>query len=205
MPALRRREFITLLGGGKTTFINAITAAMGDYHKTAPIETFTASSHDRHPTELAGLRGARLVTANETEEGRRWAESRIKALTGGDPIPARFMRQDFFDYAPQFKLLVAGNHKPGLRSQQPQRFLRPDPIHPKGHLKGPPCHGVALRLACISSAPARRSQPGSGRFRRYALSLNFQLRDALSKLVRNHFRTKALLELVLRSDPFAWH
>jgi putative DNA primase/helicase len=81
---------------GKTTLINAITTAMGDYHKTAPIETFTASSHDRHPTELAGLRGARLVTANETEEGRRWAESRIKALTGGDPIPARFMRQDFF-------------------------------------------------------------------------------------------------------------
>ena len=44
------------------------------------------------------LRGARLVTAQETEEGRRWAESRIKALTGGDPITARFMRQDFFTY-----------------------------------------------------------------------------------------------------------
>ena len=50
------------------------------------------------------LRGARLVTAQETEEGRRWAESRIKALTGGDPITARFMRQDFFTYQPQFKL-----------------------------------------------------------------------------------------------------
>jgi putative DNA primase/helicase len=56
------------------------------------------------------------VTAQETEEGRRWAESRIKALTGGDPIKARFMRQDFFEYSPQFKLIIAGNHKPGLRS-----------------------------------------------------------------------------------------
>jgi putative DNA primase/helicase len=89
---------------------------MGTYHKTAPIETFTASNGDRHPTDLAGLRGARLVTATETEEGRRWAESRIKTLTGGDAISARFMRQDFFEYTPAFKLFVTGNHKPGLRS-----------------------------------------------------------------------------------------
>jgi putative DNA primase/helicase len=55
------------------------------------------------------------VTAIETEEGRRWAESKIKALTGGDRISARFMRQDFFEFIPQFKLVIAGNHKPGLR------------------------------------------------------------------------------------------
>jgi putative DNA primase/helicase len=66
--------------------------------------------------ELAGLRAARLVTAVETEEGRRWAESKIKMLTGGDKIAARFMRQDFFEFTPQFKLVIAGNHKPGLRS-----------------------------------------------------------------------------------------
>ena len=101
---------------GKTTFLNAITGAMGDYCRIAPIETFTASMTERHPTDLAGLRGARLVTAVETEEGRRWAESKIKALTGGDKISARFMRQDFFEFTPQFKLLIAGNHKPGLRS-----------------------------------------------------------------------------------------
>ena len=80
------------------------------------METFTASQGERHSTDLAMLRGARLVTAQETEEGRRWAESRIKALTGGDPITARFMRQDFFTFIPQFKLFIAGNHKPGLRS-----------------------------------------------------------------------------------------
>ena len=56
------------------------------------------------------------MTATETEEGRRWAESRIKTLTGGDPVSARFMRQDFFDFVPQFKLIISGNHKPGLRS-----------------------------------------------------------------------------------------
>ena len=85
---------------GKSTFLNAITACAGRHHKVAPIETFSASTSDRHPTELAGLRGARLVTAVETEEGRRWAEAKIKSLTGGDPITARFMREDFFECHP---------------------------------------------------------------------------------------------------------
>lgn len=101
---------------GKSVVIETAAGILGAYHQTAPIETFTASSTERHPTELAALRGARLVTAVETEEGRRWAESRIKTLTGGDRISARFMRQDFFEFQPQFKLLIAGNHKPGLRS-----------------------------------------------------------------------------------------
>jgi putative DNA primase/helicase len=101
---------------GKSTFINALTGCLGEYHRTAPIEAFIASAQDRHPTDLASLRGARLVTAVETEEGRRWNESKIKTLTGGDKIAARFMRQDFFEFVPQFKLLFAGNHKPGLQS-----------------------------------------------------------------------------------------
>jgi len=101
---------------GKSVCIDTVAGILKDYHATAPIETFTVSTTDRHPTDLARLRGARLVTATETEEGRRWAESRVKSLTGGDRIAARFMRQDFFEFTPQFKLLIAGNHKPGLRS-----------------------------------------------------------------------------------------
>jgi putative DNA primase/helicase len=103
-------------GNGKTVFINVLTGIMADYGTTSAMETFTASMSDRHPTDLAMLRGARLVTASETEEGRAWAETRIKALTGGDLISARFMRQDFFTYRPQFKLTVIGNHKPVLRN-----------------------------------------------------------------------------------------
>jgi len=57
-----------------------------------------------------------MVTASETEEGRSWAESRIKQITGGDPIAARYMRKDFFEYQPQFKLVFLGNHKPVLRN-----------------------------------------------------------------------------------------
>lgn len=103
-------------GAGKGTFVNTLQWIMGDYATVASMETFTESKHDRHSTELAMLRGARMVTAQETEEGRRWAESRLKALTGGDPITARFMRMDNFTFVPHFKLVIAGNHRPGLRN-----------------------------------------------------------------------------------------
>ena len=56
------------------------------------------------------------MTASETEQGRKWAESRIKMLTGGEKVEARFMRQDFFEFQPQLKLLICGNHKPGLNA-----------------------------------------------------------------------------------------
>lgn len=106
-------------GNGKSVFLNTLVHILGDYAISAPMDTFTSSKFSSHPTELAMLKGARLVTASETEEGRAWAEARIKALTGGDPISARFMRQDFFTYQPQFKLLFAGNHQPSLTSVDP--------------------------------------------------------------------------------------
>ena len=103
-------------GNGKTVFQNTIAGILEEYAATAAMETFTAAKGERHPTDLAMLRSARLVMASETEEGRAWAEARIKQLTGGDPITARFMRQDFFTYTPQFKLTIIGNHKPVLRN-----------------------------------------------------------------------------------------
>ncbi|MFC7552649.1 phage/plasmid primase, P4 family [Pseudoroseomonas wenyumeiae] len=103
-------------GNGKSVFLDTVSGIMGDYAAVAAMDTFTASQGDKHPTDLAALRGARMVVASETEEGRAWAESRIKALTGGDKISARFMRQDFFTYQPQFKLTIIGNHKPVLKN-----------------------------------------------------------------------------------------
>lgn len=103
-------------GNGKGVFLNTLASIINDYAATSSMDAFTDSKNDRHPTDMAMLRGARFVTAQETEDGRRWAESKIKALTGSDPITARLMRQDFFTYIPQFKLIIAGNHKPGLRN-----------------------------------------------------------------------------------------
>ena len=69
---------------GKSVFLSTIAGLLGDYAKSAPASAFTASNTEQHPTDVAGLRGARFVTATETEDGRWWAEAKIKNLTGGD-------------------------------------------------------------------------------------------------------------------------
>lgn len=101
-------------GSGKSTAINTLADAMGDYAVNVATETITASKYDRHSTELARLHGARMARASETEAGRAWAESRLKALTGGDTITARFMRCDDFEFKPAFKLTIIGNHAPRI-------------------------------------------------------------------------------------------
>ena len=101
---------------GKSVFVNTLFTILGDYAAHAPMDTFMETRGDRHPTDLAGLRGARFVGATETEQGRRWNESKIKEITGGDRVSARFMRQDFFTYVPSYKLVIAGNHKPAIRN-----------------------------------------------------------------------------------------
>lgn len=102
-------------GNGKSVFLNVLSGILGDYARTASMDAFTASRNERHTTEIAMLAGARLVTASETESGKRWDEPRVKQLTGGEPVSARFMRQDNFTFLPQFKLVFVGNHKPEVR------------------------------------------------------------------------------------------
>jgi putative DNA primase/helicase len=101
---------------GKSTLINTIAKIIGDYACVADMSTFLAAKSERHPTDLAKLHGHRLAIAQETEKGRRWDEVKIKNLTGGDKITARFMHQDHFDFIPTFKLFITGNHKPRLEN-----------------------------------------------------------------------------------------
>jgi putative DNA primase/helicase len=106
-------------GNGKSVFINTLTGILGDYAVTAAMDTFTAKRFESHSTDIAALAGARLVVASETEEGKAWAEARLKQLTGGDTISARFMRQDNFSFRPRFKLTITGNYQPTLQSADP--------------------------------------------------------------------------------------
>lgn len=101
---------------GKGTLTGLMGDILADYAKTAALETFIATHTPHHSTDVAGLRGSRLVVVPETEGGRHWAEAKLKTLTGGDRISARLMRQDFFEYTPQFKIVISGNHKPNLRT-----------------------------------------------------------------------------------------
>ena len=89
---------------------------MGDYARSTPAETFTETRNEQHPCAVAALQGVRLALAQETEKNSRWAESRLKQLSGGDKICARYMRGNFFEFVPQFKILICGNHRPRLTS-----------------------------------------------------------------------------------------
>lgn len=111
-------HLVVLYGGGangKSTFTNAISAALGAYACGAPPGLLMARHGEQHPTELALLHSKRLVLAAESGEGGRLDEERVKAITGGDPITARRMREDFFTFMPTHKTALATNHKPVVR------------------------------------------------------------------------------------------
>jgi putative DNA primase/helicase len=103
-------------GNGKSVFLNQLTGILGDYARIATMDTFTVSNSEKHSTDLANLVGARLVAASETSAAKRWDEQRVKSLTGGEPVTARFMRQDNFTFTPQAKLVFVGNHQPEIRN-----------------------------------------------------------------------------------------
>jgi putative DNA primase/helicase len=101
---------------GKSTLLDVLLELLGpDYSMKAAPELLLAKQGESHPTERADLHGKRLVVAIETDEGRRLAESLVKELTGGDRIRARRMREDFWQFSPSHKIILATNHKPTIR------------------------------------------------------------------------------------------
>ena len=103
-------------GNGKGTFLNAVLAIMGSYGAQINAATLMSGASDRHLTEVASLRGVRFAVAPEVTEGKAWDEERIKTMSGGDKMRARFMRQDEFEFQPKFKITISGNHQPILRN-----------------------------------------------------------------------------------------
>ena len=98
---------------GKTTFVEALKAALGDYASTADFETFLARHGDGGiRNDIARLAGARMVVSVEVDDGKRLAEGLIKQITGGDKIAARFLHREFFEFTPQFTLWLVANARP---------------------------------------------------------------------------------------------
>ncbi len=98
---------------GKSTFLNAVMGMLGDYAMKASPDLLMKT--DSHPTEKTDLFGKRFVAAIETEEGRKLAEVFVKEATGGDPIRARRMRENFWQFNPTHKLFLATNYKPDIK------------------------------------------------------------------------------------------
>ncbi len=99
--------------GGKTTTIEALKTALGDYGQTTDFETFLKRNQiGGIRNDIARLAGARLVVSVEVDEGKHLAEGLVKMLTGGDTITARFLHQEFFEFKPQCKLWLVCNDAP---------------------------------------------------------------------------------------------
>ena len=104
---------------GKGTWVEAVAHAAGDYAGSIGIESLMDSGGkrrgDQATPDLAALPGVRFLRASEPQIGMRFNDGLVKQLSGGDPVKARHLNKEFFEYFPQFKLTISGNTKPNIK------------------------------------------------------------------------------------------
>ncbi|ABW15614.1 phage/plasmid primase, P4 family [Parafrankia sp. EAN1pec] len=125
-------------------------ADTGGYSVSAPDGFLMAGNGTAHPTEIARLRGARLVVCSEQTSGRRFDEAKVKRLTGGDLLTGRFMRGDFFDFEPSHLTVVATNHLPEVIEGGPS-FWRRARLIPFDHVVPPERRDTELHTKLLSA------------------------------------------------------
>jgi putative DNA primase/helicase len=99
---------------GKTVFCEVLMRLLGDYALAASPDIIMLKRHSGIPNDVARLRGVRAAFMNETAQGSKFNEAKLKDLTGGDTLTARFMREEFFDFKPSHRIIIRGNHKPTI-------------------------------------------------------------------------------------------
>jgi putative DNA primase/helicase len=110
-------------GNGKGQFVEVMLAIFGDYGTTAP-GNFLMAGRDRHETEIARLAGMRFVVCSEINLGAKFDEAKVKLLTGGDKLTARFMNQNHFSFIPAHTMWLMANHKPTIAAGGESFFRR---------------------------------------------------------------------------------
>lgn len=108
--------FVGSGANGKSTLVSVMEGILNDYAATMPENFLLDTTGNAHPTDIARLRGVRFAVAQETRPDGKFNESRVKMLTGGDVLSARFMGQNFFDFKPTHTLFMAVNHLPEVKS-----------------------------------------------------------------------------------------
>jgi len=103
---------------GKSTFLEGLKLIFGEYLIHANYETFTSFGRDgsSHSEDVVRLKGSRLVISTEINANKALNESIIKQITSGDTITARDLHSSSIEFAPTFKLWLAGNHKPKIQN-----------------------------------------------------------------------------------------
>lgn len=119
LTGLTREEVFFLLYGegqnGKSKLLNAVAHALGNYAHSFDPKLIVQQKYEGHPTNIASLHGVRFAYSSEVGEGAALDEGRVKAITGGDTMTARFMRKDEFSWVPTHKLWMATNHLPVIK------------------------------------------------------------------------------------------
>lgn len=119
LPGMHRDQLLLICvgggGNGKSTLFEAIGKALGTYCDPSAPGLLISARGDRHPTEVADLKGRRLVISAETGESNSLAEDKVKTLTGNDVLKARLMKKDFFSFVPTHQIVMFTNHKPKIR------------------------------------------------------------------------------------------
>lgn len=119
LTGLTREEVFFILYGqgqnGKSKLLSAIAYALGSYAHTFDPKMIVQQKYEGHPTNIASLHGTRFAYSSEVDQGVQLDEGKVKSLTGGDRITARFMRKDEFSWTPTHKLWIATNHLPVIK------------------------------------------------------------------------------------------
>jgi len=143
-------HFLYGLGAnGKSVFCEVVAELLGEYAIVVSPELVMAKRQQGIPNDVARLRGSRAALMNETSQGARFDEAKLKDLTGGDTLTGRFLHREFFDFTPTHKLVIRGNHKPAALGA----------IHcgnPRGGTGPAPAVEVARRAAWHSAVGRRR-------------------------------------------------
>lgn len=108
-------HFLYGLGAnGKSVFCEVLLRLLGEYAMAVSPDLIMLKRHGGIPNDVARLRGVRAALMNETTQGARFDEAKLKDLTGGDTLTARFLHQEFFDFRPTHRIIIRGNHKPAI-------------------------------------------------------------------------------------------
>ena len=107
--------FHGLTASGKSTFLNVLRGMLGPYAVVLPDNYFLLKNNNSTDYATAKLAGARLATSAETPEGKTLDVSKVKSLTGGEPITGEYKYENCFEFTPEAKLVLATNHRPKIR------------------------------------------------------------------------------------------
>jgi len=104
---------------GKSTWLEAVGAAMGDYAATGDFEAFIQQRQPRETrSSIVALVGSRFVRSSEVDKGKRLAEGILNAMSGGDRLRVRDLHTKSFEFKPTWKLFLAANHRPKLSDDE---------------------------------------------------------------------------------------